>query len=324
MAEKNKKEEKFYTPEEVAVAVLKKTHELLKKSALLKANTSHEVEAGEEPNNEDAECPPSLEQADIEDSGAHGEKKPKKSKEGLEGADKDGDGDIDGDDAIEAQEELTGEDLDGDEEAGESEDHKEKIAAAAKKPKKETADEDKSIKEKIDEASDEPEKKEKKPFEKSEKASEKIEKEESKHDRCARKVKEKNPDVDNPHAVCVAAGVEPEKWKKSELKKDIDTGVGAMITKDDDCEPKMDLKKPSLKKFLLRRKMKKSGGPTADSRAAEKLSGTPPAPAPAMAAPEKMKEQPSPAAKVKAQPKLQMEKNKETEKLLGMNPKAGK
>lgn len=37
---------------------------------------------------------------------------------------------------------------------------------------------------------------------------------ESKHDRCARKVKEKSPDVKDPHAVCVAAGVRPEKWKK--------------------------------------------------------------------------------------------------------------
>lgn len=38
---------------------------------------------------------------------------------------------------------------------------------------------------------------------------------ETKHDRCARKVKESNPNIDNPHAVCIAAGVEPEKWKKS-------------------------------------------------------------------------------------------------------------
>lgn len=37
---------------------------------------------------------------------------------------------------------------------------------------------------------------------------------ETKHDRCAREVKEKSSDVENPHAVCVAAGVEPEKWSK--------------------------------------------------------------------------------------------------------------
>lgn len=38
---------------------------------------------------------------------------------------------------------------------------------------------------------------------------------ETKHDRCAREVKEKSPDVRNPHAVCVSAGVEPDAWKKS-------------------------------------------------------------------------------------------------------------
>ena len=37
---------------------------------------------------------------------------------------------------------------------------------------------------------------------------------ETKHDRCAREVGAKGG-IDNPHAVCVAAGVEPEKWKKS-------------------------------------------------------------------------------------------------------------
>lgn len=38
----------------------------------------------------------------------------------------------------------------------------------------------------------------------------------SKHDRCAEKVKAKNPNIDNPHAVCVAAGVRPASWKKSD------------------------------------------------------------------------------------------------------------
>ena len=37
---------------------------------------------------------------------------------------------------------------------------------------------------------------------------------ESKHDRCAEEVEAKNPDVQNPHAVCVAAGVRPAKWSK--------------------------------------------------------------------------------------------------------------
>lgn len=262
MAKKDNKTEKFYTPEEVAVAVLKKAQELLKKSSLLKANTSHEVEAGEEPNNDDAECPPSLEEADIENSDSGGSKKPKKAKPGdLESADKDGDGDIDGDDAIEAEEEATGKDLDGDGEAGEPAEHKAKVEAAAKPSKK--PEEDKDSDEVIEDAASDKDKK-KPPFAKTE-----------------------------------------------EVKKDLNTGASLVMKKDDKCdEPKIDLKKPSLKKFMLKRKMKKSGGPTSDERAAEKLSGAPAAP--------------SPAAKVKAQPKLEMEKNKETEKLLGIKPKAGK
>jgi hypothetical protein len=259
MANKNTKSEKFYTPEEVAVAILKKTQELMKASALFKANTSHEVEEGEEPNNEEAEAPEYLANADIEDSGAHGEKKSKKAaKPGLEGADKDGDGDIDGDDAIEAQEEISGKDLDGDKEAGEPAEHKEKIDAAAKPAPK--ADEDKDADEKIEDASKEA------------------------------------PD------------------KKKEDKKP------AFMKSEKECSPEADLKKPSLKKFMLQRKMKKASVPTSDARAAEKLSGAPAAPAPQ----EKIKEQKSPAEKVKAQPKLQMEKNKATEKLLNIKPKAGK
>ena len=38
----------------------------------------------------------------------------------------------------------------------------------------------------------------------------------SKHDRCVEHVKESSPEVKNPHAVCVAEGVRPAKWKKSE------------------------------------------------------------------------------------------------------------
>jgi hypothetical protein len=46
-------------------------------------------------------------------------------------------------------------------------------------------------------------------------ASEKTKKEETKHDRCVEEVS-KDPKIKNPHAVCVAAGVEPEKWKKGD------------------------------------------------------------------------------------------------------------
>jgi len=246
MANKKQTEEKFYTAEEVAVAVLKKTHELLKASSLFKANTSHEVENGEEPHNDEAEAPEYLANADIENSGAHGEKKGKKaSKPGIEGADKDGDGDIDGDDAIEAQEESSGEDLDGDGEAGEKPEHKAKIAAAAKP---------------AGEASDRQDPK-----------------------AAIKAATEEKPDAPKANKA--------PPFAKSEV----------IVNKE---------KEPSLKKFMLARKMKKAGVPTSDARAAESAAGVTP--------------QPTPAAKIKEQPKLQMEKNKSVEKLMGIAPKAGK
>ena len=53
--------EKMYTPQEVARIILKKTHDTLKKHELLiKANSSHELESGSEPKNDEAECPESL------------------------------------------------------------------------------------------------------------------------------------------------------------------------------------------------------------------------------------------------------------------------
>lgn len=39
---------------------------------------------------------------------------------------------------------------------------------------------------------------------------------ESKHDRCVEHVKENSPEVKNPHAACVAQGVKPAAWGKSE------------------------------------------------------------------------------------------------------------
>lgn len=244
MAEKKNTEEKFYTAEEVARAVLKKAHEMLKASNLMKANTSHEIENGGEPSNDEAEAPDYLASADIENSGAHGEKTKKKNA-GPEGdiseADKDKDGDVDGDDAIEAQEEASGKDLDGDKESGESAEHKAKIAAAAKPaPKDDSA---KDPKEAVKAATEEKNDKKAPPFAKSEPVHTQME-------------------------------------------------------------------KPSLKKFMLQRKMNKTGAPSADSRLAEKLSGSPAAP--------------TPAAKVKENPKLEMEKNKSVEKLMGIAPKAGK
>lgn len=71
------KKEKSYSPEEVARAILAKAHSMLKDSTLNKANTAHEIEAGEEPRNDDAEAPEYLANADIEDADG-GEKKKKK------------------------------------------------------------------------------------------------------------------------------------------------------------------------------------------------------------------------------------------------------
>lgn len=250
MAQKPKKEEKFYTAHEVALAVLKKTHEMLKQAQLAKANTSHEIEAGGEPSNDDAEAPAYLADADIENSGAHEERNggkkqakpaasPDKDGDGdvdgddaLAAADKDKDGDIDGADAMEAEEESSGKDLDGDKEAGEAPEHKAKIAAAAQsKPS-----EDSSAKDKINAA---------------------------------------------------AGGDKKPPFAKSEVDK-----CGEM--------------RPSLKKFMLGRKMKKAN---ADEQAAAKEAG---APAPT-----------TPAEKIKQNPKLEMEKNKSVEKLMGIKPKAG-
>lgn len=244
MAEKKNKEEKFYTAEEVARAILAKAHDMLKASSLVKANSSHEIESGGEPSNDEAEAPEYLANADIENSGAHGEKTKKKSAApagDIAQADKDGDGDIDGDDAIEAEEENSGQDIDGDQEAGEPAAHKSKIAAAAKPAPQDAAD--KNAKDTIAAATEDQGAKKAPPFAKSE-------------------------------AIHNAEN------------------------------------KPTLKKFMLQRKMKKAGVPTADAREGEKLSGAPAAP--------------TPAEKIKAQPKLEMEKNKSVEKLMGIAPKAGK
>lgn len=60
-------DKKTYTAEEVGRAILKKAEEMLKNSPLVKANTAHEIEEGDEPNNEEAQCPEYLAEADIEE-----------------------------------------------------------------------------------------------------------------------------------------------------------------------------------------------------------------------------------------------------------------
>ena len=72
--------DKFYTPQQAALRVLKKTREMLKDSKLAKHNTSHEVELGDELNNEDADCPDFLADADIEDDYKEDEKRRSKKK----------------------------------------------------------------------------------------------------------------------------------------------------------------------------------------------------------------------------------------------------
>lgn len=56
-------EKKMFTAEEVARMILEKAHNTLKKHEDLlqkSKNTAHELDAGEEPNNDEAECPDSL------------------------------------------------------------------------------------------------------------------------------------------------------------------------------------------------------------------------------------------------------------------------
>ena len=77
-------EKKMFTAAEVARMILEKTHNTLKKheEMLQKSkNTAHEIDAGEEPNNDEAECPESLKgEGSSEASGSE----PKKSKAPVE------------------------------------------------------------------------------------------------------------------------------------------------------------------------------------------------------------------------------------------------
>lgn len=75
--------EKNYTPQEAAMAILEKCKELYKNSTLAKANTSHEIEPGGEPSNDDAECPEQLQSGEVTKEGSFGsDKKKKKPGEG--------------------------------------------------------------------------------------------------------------------------------------------------------------------------------------------------------------------------------------------------
>lgn len=157
---KDNKDKKEYTPREVAVEILKKTHDMLSKNSIMKANTAHEIESGEEPNNDDAECPEYLANADIEGSDKDNkrDKKAKKSSEnkGIESED---------DENIEENEEEEIE-PEGNEEEEESEEEKESESEEEKESEEEEEEGSKKI---IENAASEKDKK-KKEMEKSEKS----------------------------------------------------------------------------------------------------------------------------------------------------------
>lgn len=71
---------KEYTPQEAAIAILKKCQELYSVSVLAKANTAHEIETGGEPNNDEAECPEQLASGEVTKEGSFGGDKDKKKK----------------------------------------------------------------------------------------------------------------------------------------------------------------------------------------------------------------------------------------------------
>lgn len=232
--------EKKYTAEEVARKLLAATHNLLKKSELMKANTAHEIEEGLEPNNDDAEAPEYLANADIE---GDGEKKKKKKAgigenddddddvsemadedgdgdvdgdDALKMADKDDDGDIDGDDAIEGKEDEVGEDLDEDEEEEDPE-------APAKKIIKDVTEQPDA-------------KKFKKPLPKNKPASEFQKKEDIQACKCNKAIMHKKQGVPkgaNPqvHEKCVKDVKAQGKSKKSAYK--ICNAVGAGMDKNE-------------------------------------------------------------------------------------------
>jgi len=74
-----KDDNKFYSPEEAAAKVLDKIKELYKNSSISKSNTAHEIELGEEPRNDDAECPASLAEGSEGFEGSSEEDKKKKN-----------------------------------------------------------------------------------------------------------------------------------------------------------------------------------------------------------------------------------------------------
>lgn len=76
-------DKKQFTPRDLAVKILENVYEQIKKSEVLakSKNTAHEIDNGEEPKNDEAECPESLEAADFSgESSKEENKNPKKKK----------------------------------------------------------------------------------------------------------------------------------------------------------------------------------------------------------------------------------------------------
>lgn len=148
-------ETKTYSPEEVARKVLEKCQEIYNNNVLAKAeaNSSHVIEAGEEPNNDDAECPESLAYSG-ENPEASKRDKPKKDDSSLEHEEEMDEEEEIAHDAAENRDDEKDEDIiEADEEADELADEEDG----------ELADEEES-----EEESEEEEEKKKKKFEKSE------------------------------------------------------------------------------------------------------------------------------------------------------------
>lgn len=129
-------EKKEFTPQEAAIAVLKKAQELYKNSELYKSNSAHEVDPGEEPNNEDAECPESLADQGTKFEAKHEQKKKKVEGDSSDPAHEQGMGEEEEKAHDAAENEADEQDSDNIE-ADEEQNEKKKIINAAAEDKKE-------------------------------------------------------------------------------------------------------------------------------------------------------------------------------------------
>lgn len=127
-------EKKEFTPQETAVAVLKKALELYKNSDLYKSNSAHEVDPGEEPNNDDAECPESLADQGTKFEAKHEQKKKKVEGDSSDPAHEQGMGQEEEKSHDAAENEADEADSDNIE-ADEEKDEKKKVIEAAAKDK---------------------------------------------------------------------------------------------------------------------------------------------------------------------------------------------